>query len=145
MYWRHRLSCVLVPKATSSAFNAVGCTCPLNRPIIASAGFPGISRGRKKLMVSATDSVRPKNQSRRSRNLTGSASSRPCCGGSLQVEVEKHLLDVGHRERRRSGERILLCRPSRQALVVVLVPVDRLSRRHDRDVLHHRLLDLLDQ
>src|SRR5881398_882900 len=145
MYWLHRLWCVSTPNATSSAFSAVGCTWPLNRPIIASAGFPGINRGRKKLIVSATHSVMAKKASLRSRNLTGAASSRRRRGGSLQVEVEKHLLDVRHRESRCSGVRILLCRPSRQVLVVVLVPVDRLRRRHYRHVFQHRLLDLLDE
>src|SRR3954454_3872559 len=145
MYWLQRLWCVLTPNATSSALSAVGCTCPLNRAIIASAGLPGMSRGRKKLIVRATQSVTAKKPRLRSRNLNAAASFRRCRGRSLQVQMEQHLLDVRHCERRRTGVRIPLRGPPRQALVVVLVPVDRLRRRYDGNVLQHRLLDLLDQ
>ncbi len=64
-----RPSLVLTPKAASRAFSACGFTGPRNLPIIASAGLPGISRGRKKLSVSAAHRVSAKKPRRRSTNL----------------------------------------------------------------------------
>src|SRR5208282_5850367 len=60
---------VLTPKRISRAFSAFGLNSPWNFDIMASAGFPGISRGSRKLRVSATHSVRTKKPSRRSAYL----------------------------------------------------------------------------
>ena len=57
------------PKAASRALSACGFTGPRNLPIMASAGLPGISRGRKKFSVSAAHKVIAKKPSRRSANL----------------------------------------------------------------------------
>ena len=62
-----------MPKATSRAFSASGLIRPLNLDIIASAGLPGMSRGMKKLIVSAAHSVTTKNPSRRRTYLMAAA------------------------------------------------------------------------
>src|SRR2546423_10983647 len=69
MYWENRLCWLLRPNATASALYACGLTGPRNLAIIARAGFPGISRGRKKLSVSAAHRVSAKKPRRRSANL----------------------------------------------------------------------------
>ena len=48
---------MLTPNRISSAFSAFGLSSPWNFDIMASAGFPGISRGSRKLRVSAIHSV----------------------------------------------------------------------------------------
>ena len=49
--------------------SACGLTAPLNLPIMAMAGLPGISRGSTKLSVSAAHKVSTKKPRRRSTNL----------------------------------------------------------------------------
>src|SRR5215475_5367952 len=99
----------------SRAFSACGFSCPWNLDTIASAGFPGISLGSRKLTVSAIHSVSRKKPRRRNANLM-LASSRSCrapvglhtpaggaCPGAcapghvprlLRLEVQQHLLHV---------------------------------------------------
>src|ERR1700686_1132253 len=60
---------VLTPNRMSRALIVPGPTCPWNLDSIASAGLPGISRGSRKLRVSAAHSVNTKKPRRRSANL----------------------------------------------------------------------------
>ena len=60
---------MLTPNRISRAFSDCGVSCPWNFASMASAGFPGISRGSRKLRVSAAHSVKTKKPRRRSANL----------------------------------------------------------------------------
>src|SRR6266487_364301 len=102
MYCETRLWWVLTPNASSSAFSACGDTGPRNLPIIASAGLPGMSRGRKKLRVSAAHMVSAKKPRRRSRNLM-SSSSWPSSSA-----IPAHLAPLAHTRDIRS----LSCSPA---------------------------------
>ena len=66
---------MLTPNRISSAFSAFGLSSPWNFDIMASAGFPGISRGKKKLRVSAIHSVTTKKPRRRSAYLKAGLAS----------------------------------------------------------------------
>src|SRR5487761_1169178 len=68
-YCDARPSFVLTPNRMSRALIVPGPTCPWNFDSIASAGLPGISRGSRKLRVSAAHSVNTKKPRRRSANL----------------------------------------------------------------------------
>ena len=65
------------PNCASSALSACGLTPPLNLPIMARAGLPGISRGSTKFSVSATHKVSKKKPRRRSTNLMPSSCAHP--------------------------------------------------------------------
>src|SRR6202012_4900307 len=89
---------------------------PLSRPwnlaIIAMAGFPGISRGRKKFSVTAAHSVTTKNPARRSTNLIGPL--------PLRCHVQQHLAHVGVGVDGRQRVRVALGRPAGEVRGVVL-------------------------
>src|SRR5215467_13641020 len=118
-YCDHRPWLVLIPNKISSALIVPGLTCPWNLDSIASAGSPGISRGSRKLRVSAAQSVNRKKPRRRSANLKLVSSSSwsvsyplsrlglsACPGagegprariGSAGRQVQQHLLHVRER------------------------------------------------
>ena len=73
---------MLTPNRISSAFRAFGLSSPWNFDIMASAGFPGISRGSRKLRVSAIHSVTTKKPRRRSAYLKAGSGS---CEGGLEI------------------------------------------------------------
>src|SRR5262249_12724604 len=160
-YCESRLCFVLIPNRTSSAFIVFGLICPWNLASMACAGLPGISRGSRKLRVSAIHSVRTKKPRRRSAYLklvgsgaqgrggirvagAGGASGRVRGAGSwpgkpvargawfLRRRVRHPLLVAGVGVRRRRGERVPRGGPSANRAGVVLVPVHRLDHRDDR-------------
>src|SRR3954470_4858454 len=129
---------------------------PVKRAIIALAGSPGISRGMKKLTVIAAQRVSAKNPSRCRRNLMddlpwstashslsgpGHAAVGSSARSVLRRKVQEHLLDVRQLPGRRQRVRVLLRGPTGERLGAVLVPLDALGRRDDRDVAEHGLLD----
>ena len=82
---------VLTPKATSMAWSACPESFPWKRAIIASAGFPGISRGRKKLIVIATHKVATKKPSLLRRYRMASGTLEHCRTGEARVQLDPRL------------------------------------------------------
>src|SRR5438270_3908882 len=154
------LVCGCRPNAASISSTALRLTRPRKRTSIASAGFPGMSRGRMKFSVSAANSVMAKNSRRLSAylmgpSLDGGAPSPARRGGgpgwsgpkdSLRrlVQVREHDLDVGQVPRRRRRVRILLGGPAGEVLGAVLVPGHALGGRYHRHVLVQERMTLLD-
>src|SRR6478672_13216404 len=98
-------------------------------------------RGMKKFSVIAAQSVTTKNPILRRTKLTTRASCQHLFSlrrSSLGLEVEEHDTPVGDLVRGRLRERVLLRDPAAEGLRVVLVPVDGLGDRDDRDIPHHR-------
>src|SRR5215470_16854088 len=163
-YCDHRPWLVLIPNKISSALIVPGLTCPWNLGSIASAGSPGISRGSRKLRVSAAQSVNRKKPRRRSANLKLVSSSSwsvsyplsglgACPGaragprtriGSARRQVQQHLLHVRERVRRWLGVGVARGGPAAVMRGAVLVPVHRLHDRDDGQVGQHDLLQLAD-
>jgi hypothetical protein len=75
----------LTPKATSRAWSACGFNRPWKLEIIASAGFPGIRRGKKKLIVKAAQRVMRKNSRRRMMKATRVNPLREHGGGQRKI------------------------------------------------------------
>ena len=82
-----RLWWVLTPKSDLQRVQRLRVDVAVERAIIARAGLPGISRGMRKLIVSAAQSVRTKNPRRRNTNLIRSLqAARPTLG----LQVQQH-------------------------------------------------------
>src|SRR5215831_13204838 len=166
-YCDHRLWLVLIPNKISSALIVPGLTCPWNLDSIASAGSPGISRGSRKLRVSAAQSVNRKKPRRRSANLKLVSSSSwsvsyplsgtglsACPGGpgrapgtrigSARRQVQQHLLHVRECVRGWLGVGVARGGPAAVVRGAVLVPVHRLHDRDDGQLGQHDLLQLVD-
>src|SRR5580658_11257762 len=159
MYCEPRLAWVSTPNRISSAFSDCGVSSPWNLPIMASAGLPGISRGSRKLRVSATHSVSTKKPRRRSAYPKlvplGSLSvrragpgERPCHPVARAVlpglEVQQHLLVVRIGPYWRLRVRVARGGPSGEGRRVVLVPVHPFGDRDERHLGQHDLLELVD-
>src|SRR5438270_7188361 len=134
------------PTSTSSACRAAGLT-PRNCDRTALASFPGITRGMTKLTVSAAHRVTRNSPPRRARYLIAGLARVQrglwpgCSAGGVQVGQDHAV--IGELVGRRLGVRIGLRRPATDVARVVLIPVDALGDRDERDLVHHHLLDLM--